>query len=65
PEGPERLVFGDRRWNRVAHRVGGVASMLDLPNRQTLFAILFHAPPKPAENCRLWVRERVCFGRIM
>ncbi|WP_294296974.1 hypothetical protein, partial [uncultured Sphingomonas sp.] len=27
PEGPEHLVFGDRRRNQVAHRVGGVASM--------------------------------------
>ncbi|WP_326525247.1 hypothetical protein [Sphingomonas sp.] len=36
--------------NRVAHRVGGVASMPDLDSRQTLFAILLQMPPIALKN---------------
>ena len=39
--------------NRLAHRVGGVASMRELERRQTLFAILLQASLKPAEICGL------------
>ena len=45
--------------NRVAHRVGGVASMPDLGIRQTLFAILFQRASKPAEIRHLRHRNRV------
>ncbi|WP_294292402.1 hypothetical protein, partial [uncultured Sphingomonas sp.] len=64
PEGPEHLVFGDRRWNQVAHRVGGVASMPGVPNRQTLFAILFQIRVKPAEIRHLRDRKRACAIRF-
>ena len=48
------LVTG--KANQVAHRVGGVASMPDLPTRQTLFAILLHEGVEPAEI------HRFCIG---
>jgi len=39
--------------NRVAHRVGGVASMLDLLIGQQAFCIFVSNGVKPAEICRL------------
>ncbi|WP_235524109.1 hypothetical protein, partial [Sphingomonas sp. Leaf33] len=54
----DRLVFGDQPVNHPAHRVGGVASMLEVPDRQTLFAILFQYGVKPAEIRHLRDRKR-------